>query len=62
MPEEVADMLLMIACYDSEGRLVSIRMEEASEEIVIFEDAAEIKVFFYADDTFAPVLPCLLVK
>ena len=62
MPEEIEGMMLMIAAYDSEGRLVSIRMEEAAQEIVISEKADEIKVFFYTDSTYAPVLPFLQVK
>ena len=62
MPEEIEGMLLMIAGYDRDGRLVDIRMEEAAAEIEISAQAVEIKVFFYTDSTYAPVLPCLWVK
>ena len=61
MPE-VDGMLLLIAGYNSDGRLVDVRMEEAAAEVEIQMDAAEIKVFFCDGTTYAPVLPCLQAK
>ena len=58
----LAGMLLLIAGYNSDGRLVDVRMEEAAAEVEIQMDAAEIKVFFYDGTTYAPVLPCLQAK
>ena len=62
MPAEIDGILMIIAGYDQEGRLVDVRMEEAAEEIEISTEAVEIKVFFYTDSTYAPALPCLRVK
>ena len=62
MPEGIDGLMLLIAGYDSDGRLVDIQMEDADAEIEISVKATEIKLFFCADGTYAPVLPCLWVK